>query len=159
MAVVVTVTLNRPEIYALLTDRARRIGNRVQNVARRRAPKDTGALAGSIHVIVGAAPGFVFADIGSNLRYAIWQHQGTGIYAGRGYIRPRTAKVMRFKPGRKAGPLRGSGLYNRGRRASGYVYARKVKGTPPNPFLVSALYSVVGGSGRIRSFSRRSRRG
>lgn len=160
MAVVVTVSLNRPEIYALLTDRARRIGNKVQNVARRRAPKDTGALAGSLHVIVGAAPGFVFADIGSHLRYAIWQHQGTGIYAGRGYIRPRTARVMRFKPSRKAGPLMGSGLYQRGRRrATGYVYARKVKGTPPNPFLVTSLYSVVGGSGRIRSFARRGRRG
>jgi hypothetical protein len=159
MAVVVTVTLNQPEIYALLTDRIRRIGNKVQNVARRRAPKDTGALAVSLHTVVGAAPGFVFADIGSNLDYALWQHQGTGIYAGRGYIWPKRATMMRFKPGRQVGPVRGSGRFSRGRRnASGYVYARKVKGTPPNPFLVSALYSVVGGSGRIRSFSRRGRR-
>lgn len=160
MAVVVTVTLNHPEIYALLTDRVRRIGNRVQNVARRRAPKDTGALAGSIHVVVNSAPGFVFADIGSNLDYALWQHEGTGIYAGRGYIRPKRARVLRFKPGRQIGPVRGSGKFSRGRKSGGgYVYAQKVKGTPPNPYLVSALYSVVGGSGRIRSFSRGGRRG
>src|SRR5688572_17104741 len=147
MAVIVTVTLNRPEIYALLTDRVRRIGNRVQNVARRRAPKDTGALAASLHTVVGAAPGFVFADIGSNLDYALWQHEGTGIYAGQGYIRPKRARVMRFKPGRKIGPVRGSGKFSRGRRQTGgFVYAHKVKGTPPNPYLVSALFSVVGGS-------------
>lgn len=170
MAIIsITTELNRPEIHALLTDRVRRIGNRVQNVARRRAPKDSGSLAASIRVSVGVGAvssnggspsGFIFADIGSSLDHAIWQHEGTGIYAGRGYITAKSGRVMRFKPGRRPGPLRGSGKFDRGRaRSGGYVFAKKVKGVPPNPYLVTALVAVVGGSGRIRMFSRRGRRG
>jgi hypothetical protein len=157
MAVVsITVELNRPEIYALLVDRARRIGNRVQNVARRRSPKDTGRLAASIHTVVGSAPGFVFADIGSGLDYAIWRHEGTGIYGGGRPIRPKRAQVMRFKPGRPTGPVRGSGLFDRGpRKPSPWVFATSVKGQPGSPYLVSALADVVGSSGRVRQFGRR----
>lgn len=157
MAVVsITVELNRPEIYALLTDRARRIGNKVQNVARRRAPKDTGKLAASIYTVVGSAPGFVFADVGSGLKYAIWQHEGTGIYGSGRRIRPTRARVMRFKPGRTPGPLRGSGLFDRGpRKPQPWIYAASVKGQPGSPYLVSALADVVGGAGRVRQFGRR----
>lgn len=150
----VTVVLNRVEIYALLTDRARRIGQKVQNVARRRAPMDTGRLAASIHVIVGTAPGFVFADIGSPLRHAIWAHQGTGIYNGGGPIRPTTASVLRFRPGKTPRGLAARRLGDR----RGYVYAREVKGQPGKPYLVSALRDVVGDAGRIRTFSGRGRR-
>lgn len=159
MAYTVSVDLNRTEIYALLTERARRIGNRVQNVARRRAPKDTGQLAASIHVIVGAAPGFVFADIGTGLDYGLWQHEGTGIYGSGRPIRARSGGVMRFKAGRAIGPVQGGGKFRRGRAASPWVYARTVRGTPGTPYLVSALTDVVGGSGRVRRLGRRGRRG
>lgn len=134
MAYTVDVDLNRGEIHALMVNRARLIGNKVQRVAQRRAPKATGALAGSIFTIVGSAPGFAFAEIGSLLDYAIWQHEGTGIYGPTGRpITPKRAKVMRFKPQRGIGPTK-----------SGFVYARSVKGIPPTPFLVRALVDVVG---------------
>ncbi len=154
MSYTTSVELNRPEIYALLGNHVRRIGQRVQNVARRRAPKNTGKMAATITVVVGSAPGFVFADIGSFLSYAIWQHEGTGIYAGRGFIRPKRARFMKFKPGRPVGPLQGGGKFTRGASAPGYVYARKVRGIPPSPFLTSALSDVCGGFARIRFFGR-----
>jgi hypothetical protein len=158
MAYTVDVDLNRGEIYALLQDRARRIGNRVANVARRRSPKATGKLAASIMTVAASAPGFVFADIGTPLNYGIWVHEGTGIY-GRGHpIRPTRASVMRFRPGRSIGPIRPQGHFHRGRQRSGFVYAKSVRGQVGSPFLTSALSDVVGSSGRIRHFGR-SRRG
>lgn len=154
MAYTTTVSVNRPEVYALLLDRVTKIGNKVQNVARRRAPKKTGVMAASIHVIVNSAPGFVFADIGTHIKYAYWRHEGTGIYAGHGPIRATGGGYMRFLPGRPIGPIRPQGKFHRGpRKPSVYVYARTVKGMPGSPFLVSALGDVIGGVGRIRRFT------
>lgn len=157
MPYTVSVELHHAEIRALLMNRARRIGNRVQNVARRRAPKDTGRLAASISVVVGAAPGFVYATIGTRLDYGMWTHEGTGIYGPR--RRRITAKgggFMRFQPGRSIGPVRGSGSFGRGpSRPNALVYARSVKGQPGTHYLVNALVSVVGSGGRIRRFGAR----
>jgi hypothetical protein len=158
MPYTVDVDLNRAEIYALLQDRARRIGNRVASVARRRAPKTTGKLAASIMTVSAAAPGFVFADIGTPLNYGIWVHEGTGIYGSGRPIRPTRSRVMRFKPGRSIGPIRPQGHFHRGRQRSSFVYARSVRGQIGSPYLTSALADVVGSSGRIRHFGR-SRRG
>lgn len=154
----VTVDLNRPEIYALLTDRARRIGNKVQNVARRRAPTDTGKLAASIHVVVGSAPGFVFADIGTNLDYGLYTHEGTGIYGSGRPIRPVRARVMRFRPGKTPRPQT-DGFRRARRDQRTWQFAKEVKGQPSKPYLVSALRDVVGSAGRVRMFARRGRRG
>lgn len=161
MAHTVTVDLHHAEIYALLVDRARKIGNKVQNVARRRVKFNTGRLAASVHVIVGSAPGFCWADIGTNLDYGLWTEEGTGIYNTGRYIRPVRARAMRFKPsGRQIGPVRGSGKFDRGpRKPQAFVFARKVKGQPGSHALVSSLVSVVGASGRVRRFSTRGRRG
>lgn len=158
MAYTVTTRLNRPEIAQFLytdagpvTRGARKLGQKVQREATFLAPKDTGRLASSITVVVGSAPGFVYAEVGSRLFYALWRHEGTGIYGAGRPIRPRSAKFMRFQPrraaGRTANPLRP------------YVYARQVKGTPGKPYLVSALVGVMGAHARIRSFQGRSRRG
>lgn len=161
MAYTVSVDLHHAEIHALLVDRVRKIGSKVQNVARRRAKYDTGRLIRSIHVIVNSAPGFVFADIGTNLDYGLWTHEGTGIYNTGRYIRPTRARFMKFKPsGRQIGPVRGSGKFNRGpRKPQSYAYASKVKGQPGNRWLVSALIAVVGANARIRRFRPGGRRG
>lgn len=148
MSHTVSVTLNRPEIATLLVGRARRIGQAVRRGAARRAPKESGRLAGSLFVVVGYVPGIVFAEIGTHLDYGLWQHEGTGIYAGRGMIRSKTGKVMRFKPGRRVGPLP-KGVSHPSRAARPWVFARAVKGLPPNPFLVQALNDVVGPVARI----------
>jgi hypothetical protein len=154
MAYTVSVTVNRAEVYALLAERVGKIGQKVREVSQRRVPKRTGRLMASLHVIVGDAPGFVYADIGTHLSYGYWRHQGTGLYAGHGLIRPTTSTVMRFVPGRPSGPLRGSGKFVRGpRKPSVYAYARTVKGQPGSPYLTSALADVVGGDGVIRKFT------
>lgn len=60
----------------------------------------------------------VFYEIGSPLKYAIYQHEGT-----QGPIYPRRAKVLRFKPG-------GSGTF---------IFRPKVKGVDAKRFLTRAL--------------------
>jgi hypothetical protein len=163
MAYSVDVRLNHSEIATFLYTPAgpivpatRRLGQRVQRVAIRRAPKDTGRLASSITVVVGSAPGFVYADIGSKVPYALWRHEGTGIYGSGRPIRPRTASRLRFKPGKTPRPQTDGYRPARADRR-GYVYARQVRGTPGVPYLVSALTDVMGGAARIRSFGRRGR--
>ncbi len=165
MAYTVTVNLHHPEIIAFLyapgspmRRNVRVLGEKVARVGARRAPRDTGRLAASVHVLdVGIrAPGKIYADVGSRVNYALWRHEGTGIYAGRGRIRPKHAKVMRFHPGRPMGPLRQGQSYPP-RAQRGIVYARSVKGMPGSPYLVSALTDVIGGHGRVRRYSARTR--
>jgi hypothetical protein len=154
MAYTVEVTVNRPEVYALLSERVNLIGQKVREVAQRRVPKKTGRLMASLHVIVADAPGFVFADIGTNLTYGYWRHQGTGIYAGHGLIRATSGGYMRFPTGRTLGPLRPSGKFTRGpRKPTAYTYVRYTKGMPGSPYLTSALADVVGGDASIRRFT------
>lgn len=103
-------------------------GHRVEHAAKRLCPVDKGRLRSSIGtklIIADGAPG---ARIGTRVRYALWVHEGTGVYGPRhSFIRPVTAKVLVFRPKGAA----------RGRK--GRVYAMKVRGSPPRPFLVLAL--------------------
>lgn len=164
MAYTVDVDLNHAEIQRFLYTRtgpmvrnAERLGHRVQRVARRRVDSDSGKLAASIRVEVGTAPGFIWASVGTPLEYGIWHHEGTGVYAGRGYIRARRARVMRFKPGKTPKPMT-SGYRPAAVDGRPYVYRERVKGQPPNRYLTSALWDVLGAFARIRSFSRRAGR-
>ncbi len=113
-----------------------RRGLRVETQAKRNlaggesGPKriDTGRLRSSITTVLVQRDGALAVLVGTNVKYARWVHDGTGIYGPRGVpIRPRTAKFLRFKP-------RGS---RGGRR--GFVYVKSVKGMKPNTFLLSAL--------------------
>jgi hypothetical protein len=84
---------------------------------------DTGAMRNSI---VGrrmrGGRGGVWYEVGSDLPYAIYQHEGT-----RDIIVPRRAKVLRFKP---AG-------------GSAYVFRPRVRGVKAAPFLTDALRSLT----------------
>lgn len=104
-------------------------GLRVESAAKKRistSPKrvDTGRLRSSIQTRAikrGKAQG---ARVGSGVKYALYVHEGTGIYGPRGVpITPKTKKFLRFKP--------------KGLRT--YVYARSVKGMRGNPYLRDAL--------------------
>jgi Bacteriophage HK97-gp10, putative tail-component len=132
----------------------RNLGQKVQRVAIRKAPKDTGRMAASISVTVHNVPSALIATIGTGVHYALWVHQGTGVYAGRGPIRPRTGKYLRFKVGPSP-----RGLARRKPRS--VVYATEVAGQPAQPFLTDALGAVLGGATRIRMLgkhvSRRAR--
>jgi hypothetical protein len=130
----VSVRLNQRAIQDQLTgqngaiarDLLRR-GQRVQNKARRLAPVDRGRLRGSITTEVRGSGRGLEVRVGSNLDYAVYVHEGTGIYAGRGYIYPRRGRYLRWR-------ARGGG--GGGRE---YVYARRVRGVRGRPFLKDAL--------------------
>lgn len=117
----------------------------VQQEARRKAPTDTGTLKRSIIVEVGLVGDVPVAAIGTNLSYALWVHEGTGIYGPRGTpIVPRTAKALRWPikfrtitKGKNAGK-RARIRYKAGQTMN-YGYAKSVRGVRGRPFLRDAL--------------------
>lgn len=90
---------------------------------------DTGRLRASIATVVVTRGGEPRVLVGTNVNYAIFVHEGTGIFGPRhAPIRPRRAKFLRFKP--------------RGSRR--WIYTRQVKGMRPNRFLLNALSAARG---------------
>lgn len=84
---------------------------------------DTGALRQSIRSEkVRQDSSAITYQIGSNLPYAIYQHEGV-----RGPVRPRRAKVLRFTPKGGGSP----------------VFARQTKGFRGVPFLTDALKALT----------------
>lgn len=124
---------------------------RVRNAAVRKAPRDTGALAASIEATVNLYGTRIVGRVGTRLQYGLYQHEGTGIYGPkRAPIRPVSAKALRFKPGRSIGPSRRGARGSSPEARGGWVFAKYVRGTPPNPFLVDALEEVMPGLVRKR---------
>lgn len=83
---------------------------------------DTGALRNSIVARRITGRSGVWYEVGSDLPYAIYQHEGVT-----GPIVPRRAKVLRFKP-------KGSGAF---------VFAPSVSGFKGEPYLTQALDSLT----------------
>lgn len=115
-------------------------GARVESRAKRNVsgiggsgPKrvDTGHLRSSIKHQLVIRPIGLSVRIGTNVYYARFVHDGTGIYGPRKrVIRPKRAKALVWrsqKYGQKSGKFRG------------FVVAKSVKGMKPNPFLAAAL--------------------
>lgn len=112
--------------------------NRVVNAARRLAPVDTGRLRASItqefSTGYGGAP---LVRIGSNLPYAIYVHEGTGVYGPKGQrIFPKHGRFMAWPAINNSGS--GRRRYKGGKTAM-YVFARSTRGHPGRPFLLQAL--------------------
>jgi hypothetical protein len=142
--------LNYPEIYRQLQgpnsgiarDMLKR-GIRVQARARRNAKARTGRLRGSIEVasvprVVSGVTTFAII-VGSNLDYAKWVHDGTGIYGPRHtLIRPKSSQYLVFPARRLGVTLKGS------KRKPRMVFTPQVKGQHPNPFLKDALRAARG---------------
>jgi hypothetical protein len=85
---------------------------------------DTGRLRASIRTVPARDHGKPVVRVGTAVRYALWVHDGTGIYGPRrAPITPVTAKVLRFRPA-------GSPVF---------LYRRSVRGMRGNPFLKDAL--------------------
>lgn len=113
-----------------------RRGLRVETQAKRNltgisGPKrvDTGRLRASINTQVVSRNGDPAVIVGTDVFYARYVHDGTGIYGPLGRpIRPRRAKRLRFRP--------------KGSRK--FVYARSVRGMVANPFLRNALPAARG---------------
>lgn len=131
------VVINRAQLRAVLTGpsgpvvrNAHSLGRRILNSAQRSAPVDNGIYRASLDFTVHSGPAWVQLRIGSDLDYAEYIVRGTGIYGPhRTPIVPVRRKFLKFKP----------------KGSSTYVFARSVKGTPPDDHLIDALREHVRG--------------
>jgi hypothetical protein len=134
VAVSVRIDLNYKQINRILRSpnglvarNMKRRGRKVQRHAQRNVNSRTGALARSINVRLAMEAGAPGVEVYTDLYYALWVHDGTGIYGPRGRpIRPRRARYMVFRG--SSGTL---------------VYARSVRGQHANPYLRNALRSAL----------------
>lgn len=109
-------------------------GIRVQNRARRNlagatgsGPRriDTGLLRSSIHTNLMTGGPFLVMRVGSGQYYALWVHDGTGIYGPKARpIKPKVASHLVFK-WKKMGNKQ--------------MFLKEVKGMRPNPYLEAAM--------------------
>ena len=134
--------LTGPRSVAVRT--ADRLGRQITNLAKANAPVDDGRLRGSIGYTVRVEGSRVILTVGSPLKYALYRHNGTGIYGPRhARIYPKNGKVLRFTvKGGPRGPMPQGHRRPRGR----VVFARSVRGVPANPFLYDALRAVLAGT-------------
>lgn len=131
----VNLQINNTAVRALLTDPGggvardlMRRGHNVEALAKKFAPVNTGRLRASINTKLVKYGGELAVLVGTNVNYAMFQHEGTGIYGPHGEpIVPVRAKFLKFIP--KGG--------------STYVFARSVKGSPPTFFLRRALVAAA----------------
>lgn len=124
MSVDVRITWNQREFDKITHGDVPRAVERAAGRTRDRAKAyitrvDTGALRQSIMSWkLRATNTQVWWAVGSQLPYALYQHEGT-----HGPILPRRAKVLRFRP----------------KGSNAYVFARQVRGVTGEPFLTDPL--------------------
>ena len=121
-----------------------RLGKRVETQAKRNlnggasGPRriDTGRLRASITTVFVQRNGGNAVLIGTNLKYAIFVHYGTGLYGPkRRMILPVARKALRWKAHQG-----GRGKVSKG----GWVFSMHSRGAKPNRFLTDALHTVMG---------------
>jgi hypothetical protein len=111
----------------LVARNMQRRGRKVQRHARRNVNSRSGALARSIEVRLAMMAGAPGVEVYTDLYYALWVHDGTGVYGPRGRpFGPRRARYMVF---------RGSD--------GTIVRTKRVRGQRANPFLRDALRSAL----------------
>lgn len=98
----------------------------LEGEAKGNAPVNEGRLRGSIQTRPARPEENMRAVVGTNVNYAVFQEFGTGVFAGGSPIRPKNAKVLRFKT--KGGAI---------------VYARQVRGTRATHFMGKAKNATV----------------
>lgn len=138
----ITFTVDPAGLRALLEgrdgpvwDAVRRKGNQVLNLAVAKCPVDEGRLRASLTLEMRSVDGLPIARVGSNLSYARFVHDGTGLHGpNHALIRPVSASVLRWPVKNNSGARRYSG----GRTAA-YAYARYTRGMRGRPFLLDAL--------------------
>jgi hypothetical protein len=110
-----------------------RRGYRVAGAAQRRCPVDHGRLRSSIHARLVQRDGLLICEVGTDVKYAIFVHEGTGLYGPKhARIVPASGKIMVFTPRKNAGRY-----VKRGDRVK--VFARSTQGMRGTPFLKDAL--------------------
>jgi hypothetical protein len=134
----ITHHIDRVALHAMLSSpsggvakdlfrRGKKVETRAKlNLQRNPRRVNTGYLRSSINTQLISLGGKVSVRVGTNVEYAVFVHDGTGIYGPKGArIYPKTAKVLawRTKSGRK-------------------MYATSVAGMKPNPFLADAVIAA-----------------
>jgi len=121
-----------------------RTGNRVKQRAEVLAPVDQGRLRTSIKLEMDTENGVPIARVGTNVEYAIWVHEGTGIYGPRKTpIVPKNFRYLKWPVKNQSG--QGRRRY-KGGKTENFAYAKSVRGMKPRPFLTRALQQVTGQS-------------
>lgn len=95
----------------------------VQAEAKEKAPVDKSTLRKSIQYELKGNKGDRYAIVGTNVKYAVYQEYGTGIYGPKGTpIVPKRARVLAFRT--KSGNL---------------VFTKQVRGSRPKKFMLSGI--------------------
>lgn len=127
---------------------ANEMGQRVVNEAKAGCPVDTGRLRSSIAYTINLTPSTCELKVGSDLPYARYIVEGTGVYGPKHRpIVPTTKQALKFPTPKGRGPLR-AGAKAPKQSARGFVFAKSVKGRPPNDFFSAALRAVFGSAVR-----------
>lgn len=104
---------------------------------------NTGRLRSSIKTSPLRFRGANGAQVGTNVNYALYVHEGTGLYGpNRRVIRAASGKVFAFEPkGARRAALKASGRkrLSRAARRGITVFSKTNRGMRPNPFLRNAL--------------------
>jgi hypothetical protein len=134
----VEITLDDAEIDRLLRSPAGDVYKAVRDVvlatrnfAVSMAPVDDGPLRASLRTKMEASAREVKGWVYSDLEYALYVHEGTGIYGPKGQpIRPKNGRFLVFEARNARTTPRGRG---------NIVFARQVRGQRPQRFLLEAL--------------------
>lgn len=106
-----------------------------QNLGSNPRRVDTGRLRQSItyqFLLVGGKP---VVRVGTNVKYAVYVHEGTGLYGPKHtLIRPKSKKALKWKA--KKGSIHAG--------KDGFTYAKYSRGMRPNAFLRDALPAAKG---------------
>jgi hypothetical protein len=128
-----SVTINQREllqpggvVYRGFQKAAGRTRDRAKVNLTRVGRVDTGRLRNSIAYEIQVRGSTITATVGSDVEYAKYIEFGTA-NNGTGYIYPRRATVLRFKP----------------RGGSGFVYAKRVRGIKGTPFVQDAINALT----------------
>lgn len=105
----------------------RGLTRRVENRAKIYVGVDTGRLRGSIQTVILVEGTRVIGRVGSGLPYALFHHEGTGLYG------PRRQVIRPRRPG---------GVLVFRARSGETVFARESRGAPGTHYLVRALRDV-----------------
>ena len=134
----VEITINDAEVERLLRSpdgdvyqAVKRVVEQTRNLAVGLAPVDDGPLRASLRTQMLATSREVKGWVYPNLEYALYVHEGTGIYGPRGTpIRPKRGRYLVFEARNARTTPRGRG---------NLVFARQVRGQRPQRFLLEAL--------------------
>ena len=118
-----------------------RRANNVLNLARVKCPVDQGKLRQSLAVEMRSVNGQPVGRVGTNVEYALYVHEGTGLYGERKrMIVPVNRKALRWATVNNSG--RGRRRYKAGATGA-YTFSKYSRGFPGRPFLRDALNQVA----------------